>query len=195
MSYEQSHPSQRILLIEDNSEMAENIASILELAQYEVLCAPNGKQGVSIAQQRQPDLILCDIMMPELDGYGVLHILHQDPSTASIPFVFLTAKTDKAEVREGMNLGADDYITKPFDTTDLLKVIETRLKKSDTLKNHYSSNDFNNTSLFSEVKEQKVVEKLLANRARRIFRKKEFVYVEAQTPTEVFYLQRGEVKT
>lgn len=195
MSYEQNQLCQRILLIEDNPEMAENIASILELAQYDVLCAHNGKQGVSLAQQNQPDLILCDIMMPELDGYGVLHILHQDPGTANIPFVFLTARADKGEVREGMNLGADDYITKPFDTTDLLKVIEMRLKKNDSLKSQYSTNDFNLTSLFSDAKEHKAIERLLESKSRRIFRKKEFVYVEAQTPTEVFFLQRGEVKT
>jgi DNA-binding response OmpR family regulator len=195
MSSEQGHVTQRILLIEDNPEMAENIASILELAQYDVHCANNGKHGVSLAQQQQPDLILCDIMMPELDGYGVLHILRQDPETANIPFVFLTARSDKSEVREGMNLGADDYLTKPFDTTDLLKAIETRLKKNDSLKNHYSSNDFNSNSLFSESKEQKILQKLLTSKARRVYRKKEFVYVEAQTPTEVFYLQKGEIKT
>jgi CheY-like chemotaxis protein/CRP-like cAMP-binding protein len=195
MSYAQAHAAQRILLIEDNREMAENIVSVLELAQYDVFCANNGKQGVFIAQQQQPDLILCDIMMPELDGYGVLHILHQDPETANIPFVFLTARADKAELREGMNLGADDYLTKPFDTTDLLKVIETRLKKNDALKNYYSANDFSYNTLFSESKEQKILEKLLTSKARRVFRKKEFVYVEAQTPTEVFYLQKGEIKT
>jgi CheY-like chemotaxis protein len=195
MSYEQAQLNQRILLIEDNPEMAENIVSILELAQYDVLCANNGKHGVSLAQQNQPDLILCDIMMPELDGYGVLHILHQDPGTANIPFVFLTARADKSEIREGMNLGADDYLTKPFDTTDLLKVIETRLKKSDSLKNQYSTNDFSYNSLFSDSKEQKALDRLLTSKSRRIFRKKEFVYVESQTPTEVFFLQKGEIKT
>jgi CheY-like chemotaxis protein len=195
MSYEQTPAAQRILLIEDNPEMAENIASILELANYDVVCARNGKQGVSAAQQQQPDLILCDIMMPELDGYGVLHILHQDPATANIPFVFLTAKADKTEVREGMNLGADDYITKPFDTTDLLKVIEIRLKKNDSLKLQYSNNDFNLSSLFSETKEHKELEKLLIGKNARTFRKKEFVYIEGQTPTEIFYIKKGEIKT
>jgi DNA-binding response OmpR family regulator len=195
MVYDQTPSNQRILLIEDNPEMAENIASILELAQYDVLCAHNGKHGVALAQQGRPDLILCDIMMPELDGFGVLHILHQDPETANIPFVFLSARADKTEIREGMNLGADDYITKPFDTTDLLKVIQTRLKKSDGLKTHYSTNDFSYHSLFSDAKEQKALDLLLASKSRRLFRKKEFVYVEAQTPTEVFFLQKGEVKT
>ncbi|HET7180271.1 MAG TPA: response regulator, partial [Chryseosolibacter sp.] len=102
-----------ILVIEDNEEMAENIVGILELANYNVLSAPNGKMGVVLAQQHLPDLVLCDVMMPELDGYGVLHILNKNPETAGIPFIFLTAKADKSDFREGMNLGADDYITKP----------------------------------------------------------------------------------
>src|SRR6187402_2793272 len=100
----------KILLIEDNAEMAENISSILQLAKYEVTHAANGKIGVDLAQKSHPDLIICDIMMPELDGYGVLHILNKDIETASIPFIFLTAKADKSDFRVGMNLGADDYI-------------------------------------------------------------------------------------
>ena len=187
--------SPKILLIEDNLEMAENITSILELANYDVLYANNGKQGVAVAQKSQPDLILCDIMMPELDGYGVLHILNHDPDTANIPFVFLSAKADKNEVREGMNLGADDYITKPFDSTDLLKVIEIRLKKNETLKTSYGTNDFNLTSLFSETKELKELEKLYANRPVRNYRKKEFLFMEGQTPTDLYFIRKGEVKT
>ncbi len=190
-----NNKSPKILLIEDNSEMAENITSILELANYDVLYAANGKQGVAVAQQSQPDLILCDIMMPELDGYGVLHILNHDPDTASIPFVFLSAKADKSEVREGMNLGADDYITKPFDSTDLLKVIEIRLKKKETLKTSYASNDFNLSTLFSETKELKELERLYTNRPVRTYRKKEFLFMEGQTPTDLYYIRKGEIKT
>ena len=190
-----SNTSPKILLIEDNEEMAENITSILELANYDVVYANNGKQGVSVAQKTQPDLILCDIMMPELDGYGVLHILNHDPDTASIPFVFLSAKADKNEVREGMNLGADDYITKPFDSTDLLKVVEIRLKKKDTLKSSYSNNDFNLNTLFSDTKELKELEKLYSNRPVRTYRKKEFLFMEGQTPTDLYLVRKGEIKT
>jgi DNA-binding response OmpR family regulator len=190
-----SHTVPKILLIEDNQEMAENITSILELANYDVLYANNGKQGVAVAQKHQPDLILCDIMMPELDGYGVLHILNHDPDTASIPFVFLTARADKNEVREGMNLGADDYITKPFDSTDLLKVVEIRLKKKETLKLSYSNNDFNLNTLFSETKESKELEKLYMNRPVRTYRKKEFLFMEGQTPTDLYFIRKGEIKT
>ena len=120
----------KILLIEDNAEIRENTSEILSLANYSVITAENGKIGVELAQRERPDLIICDIMMPELDGYGVLHILSKKEDTASIPFIFLTAKTEKTDIRKGMNLGADDYLTKPFDDTDLLNAIETRLRKS-----------------------------------------------------------------
>jgi len=99
-----------------------------------VFTANNGRQGIEAVQQHHPDLILCDIMMPELDGYGVLHILSKDPATANIPFIFLTAKAEQKDFRQGMNFGADDYITKPFDGLELLKVIELRLKRTTSLK-------------------------------------------------------------
>lgn len=118
-----------ILVIEDTPAMRENIAEILELAPYEVVLAANGKEGIERARQTRPDLILCDIGMPELDGFGVLHILRKDPAFADIPFVFLTAKAEMADFRVGMNLGADDYLTKPFDDLTLLKAVELRLKK------------------------------------------------------------------
>src|ERR1035441_9605056 len=121
----------KILLIEDNSDTGAKIAEILELANYDVTTAPDGKEGVKHAQELVPDLIICDIMMPELDGYGVLHILGKDPKTARIPFIFLTAKAEKSDMRKGMNLGADDYISKPFDDTELLDAVEVRLKKND----------------------------------------------------------------
>ncbi|MBL8011915.1 MAG: response regulator, partial [Flavobacteriales bacterium] len=115
-----------ILLIEDDSDVRENTAEILELANYRVLKAENGRRGVEMARKEQPDLVLCDIMMPELDGYGVLHLLGRDPATAEVPFIFLTAKAERSEVRKGMELGADDYLTKPFDESELLNAIEGR---------------------------------------------------------------------
>ncbi|MEM9986339.1 MAG: response regulator, partial [Bacteroidota bacterium] len=123
----------RILLIEDNPGMRENTAEILELADYEVLTAQHGKEGVALAKEHLPDLIICDIMMPELDGYGVLRMLGANKDTSSIPFIFLTAKAEKSDFRRGMNLGADDYITKPFDDVELLDAIEMRLKKHASL--------------------------------------------------------------
>src|SRR6476660_3316650 len=103
----------KILLIEDNKEMRENTSEILELANYDVVTAANGKIGVELATQINPDLIVCDIMMPELDGYGVLYLLAKKPETSGIPFIFLTAKTEKTDMRKGMSMGANDYLTKP----------------------------------------------------------------------------------
>lgn len=176
-----------ILLIEDNLEMADNIASILELAGYKVLRAHNGKTGAVLAQQDHPDLILCDVMMPELDGYGVLHILSSDPETAAIPFVFLTAKADKSDFREGMNLGADDYLTKPFDDLDLLRVIETRLRKRAAQAPHAESS--------GAVNDPKDLSRILEDRPIRTFRKKELLFMEGQHPNDLFYIRSGSVKT
>lgn len=181
-----------ILLIEDNVEMAENVAAILELAKYNVMHAANGRIGVDLAQKCQPDLILCDVMMPELDGYGVLHILSKAPETAGIPFVFLTAKADHADFRMGMNLGADDYVTKPFDSVDLLKVIETRLKKHEQAK---TFNDQNVHTSFNMARALKDFRRLAENRASKSFKRKDFVYMEGQTPHDVFLLESGRVKT
>ena len=119
----------KILIVEDNHDVRENLSELLTLSGYDTIVASNGKEGVEAAQAQMPDLILCDIMMPEMDGYTVLRILSKSEPTASIPFLFLTAKTELADVRRGMTLGADDYITKPFDDVELLDTIEFRLKK------------------------------------------------------------------
>lgn len=127
-----------ILAIEDESTIRENIKEILELEDFDVLTAANGKIGVQLAQQHHPDLIICDVMMPELDGYDVLVALRQDPSTLKIPFIFLSAKATKADFRKGMSLGADDYLTKPFAPKELLEAISTRLEKQTTMMARYA---------------------------------------------------------
>jgi CRP-like cAMP-binding protein len=187
--------SYNILLIEDNAEMAENISSILQLAGYNVNYASNGKIGVDLAQKSPPDLILCDIMMPELDGYGVLHILNRKPETANIPFIFLTAKADNSDFRAGMNLGADDYVTKPFDEVDLLKVIELRLKKSELLKSTYGNNAGDVSAFFSKTRELKDFRKLSENRPVKSFKKKDLIFMEGDTPNEFYFIEKGQVKT
>ena len=130
----------KILLIEDNKDMRENTAEILELFKYKVFTAKNGKEGVEIAKKEKPDLIICDIMMPVLDGYGVLRMLSKNTETASIPFIFLTAKAERSDFRKGMEMGADDYVTKPFDDVELLNAVEIRLKKAEVMKKEFSKN-------------------------------------------------------
>ena len=121
----------KILVIEDEPEMRRNITALLRYYDYEPVAAENGRAGVEAAGREDPDLILCDVMMPELDGYGVLQALQADASLARIPFIFLTAKGEKDDLRSGMNLGADDYLTKPVANADLVRAIETRLRRSE----------------------------------------------------------------
>ena len=123
----------KILVIEDEPEMRRNITTILRLEGFTPVAAENGRKGVETANKEKPDLILCDVMMPELDGYGVIKALHNEPATMNIPFIFLTAKGEKTDIRGGMNLGADDYLTKPVDKADLLRAIRTRLSRADQL--------------------------------------------------------------
>lgn len=182
--------NKKILVIEDNAEMADNISSILELANYHVVHATNGKEGVTLAQQNHPDLILCDIMMPELDGYGVLHVLSKDPETATIPFVFLTAKSDRGDLRAAMNLGADDYITKPFDSVDLLKVVETRLRKIQSLKSALI-----NEQVPDNLDHATAIRQLTENRPVRAFRKKDMIFMEGQSAYDLYFIKKGQVKT
>jgi CRP-like cAMP-binding protein/CheY-like chemotaxis protein len=185
----------KILIIEDNPQMLENIADIIKLANYDVITAPNGKKGVELAKSQEPNLILCDIMMPELDGYGVYHILNKDPETSSIPFVFISARSDQSDVRHGMNLGADDYITKPFDSYELLKVIEIRLKKNKELKDHLQNDISHLHNFLSQTKTLTGFEKLSESRPTRFYKRKEFIYMEGQTPNDLFFIGSGEVKT
>jgi DNA-binding NarL/FixJ family response regulator len=121
----------RILVIEDEPEMRRNLVTVLQMEGYEAIAAENGLKGLDLAKAHGPDLILCDVMMPELDGYGVLQALHKDSRAAQTPFIFLTAKGEKEDLRDGMNLGADDYLTKPVAKTDLLKAIQARLRRSE----------------------------------------------------------------
>ncbi len=129
----------KILVIEDEGRIRELVSNLLTLEDYEVVEAVDGEEGVALALNHQPDLIICDVMMPKLDGYGVLHELRNQPETEIIPFIFLTAKGTNLDFRQGMDLGADDYLTKPFTTDELLKAISTRLNKRTALQNNYAT--------------------------------------------------------
>lgn len=127
----------KILVIEDEEFVRENISELLDAEGFDVITAEDGRIGVDLAKAMVPDLILCDVMMPELDGYGVLAALRQEPATAAVPFIFLTAKAAKADFRQGMELGADDYITKPFTRAELLGAITSRFKKQAVVQDRY----------------------------------------------------------
>ncbi|MBK8090386.1 MAG: response regulator [Chitinophagaceae bacterium] len=184
----------KILLIEDNDEIRENTAEILELANYKVVTAANGKLGIETALAEVPDLIVCDIMMPVLDGYGVLHALHKNDSVKNIPFIFLTAKTERGDLRKGMELGADDYITKPFSGTELLNAIEGRLKKADLIKEEFSGLDGVN-KLLAAAGSKDILESLTTDRDVNKYRKKQTVYNEGNRAARLFFIVKGKVKT
>lgn len=184
-----------ILVIEDNFDVRDNIEEILELANYEVTTAENGKIGVAKAQANIPDLIICDIMMPELDGYGVLYLLGKNPETAGVPFIFLSAKADKQDLRKGMNLGADDYLTKPFEEMDLLNAIEIRLKKNEAFKKDFSGGEDGINSFINEARAVAALEELSENRKTRTYKKKEMVYLEGNYPNALYFIVKGKVKT
>ncbi|MBI1839580.1 MAG: response regulator transcription factor [Verrucomicrobia bacterium] len=131
-----------ILIIEDDSQTRENLQIILEMEGFQTATAANGRIGLDMARQHPPDLVLCDVSMPELDGYGVLKGLRAHESTNAIPFIFLTARGEKREVRDGMNLGADDYLTKPLDAEDLLAAIQTRLARQRAFQASGATPDF-----------------------------------------------------
>lgn len=183
-----------VLVIEDNNDIRENTAEILDLAGYKTFTAENGKRGVELAIKEKPSVIICDIMMPELDGYGVLHLLRKNPGTQNIPFIFLTAKTERGDFRKGMEMGADDYITKPFEDIELLNAVEVRLKKSEVLEQQYAPTAQGVTKFLHDVKANNLVQKLSEKYAVESYTKKQPLYLEGRHPRYLFYLVSGKVK-
>lgn len=184
----------KILLIEDNDDVRENIAEILELASYNVVSAENGKIGVEKAKAELPDMIICDVMMPELDGYGVLHMLSRNTPTSTIPFIFLTAKAEKSDIRKGMNLGADDYITKPFEEAELLDAIETRFKKSEIVKKEFANNLEGVNEFINFAKGIEELNNLTNDRKKREYNKKEILFREGDYANYLYFIIEGRIK-
>jgi DNA-binding response OmpR family regulator len=185
----------KILIIEDNQDVRENTAEILELANYEVCTAEDGEKGVAMAKLIQPDVIICDIMMPELNGYDVLLHLNKDKKTAGIPFIFLTAKTERTDVRKGMNLGADDYLTKPFEESELLDAVASRIKKYSFLKKEFSKDIEGVNQFFNEVSKSAGMESLSENRNVVHFNKKDILFMEGDAAHTLYFIQKGSIKT
>ena len=183
-----------ILVIDDNPDIRDNTAEILELAGYKTFTAENGKQGVDLAIKEKPSVIVCDIMMPELDGYGVLHLVRKNADTQGIPFIFLTAKTERTDFRKGMEMGADDYITKPFDDIELLNAIETRLKKAEILDHKYASTPQGVSQFIKDIKGSGLLTDLADQFDLESYHKKQTLYLEGKRPRYLYYLSKGKVK-
>lgn len=185
----------KILLIEDNDDIRNNTAEILELTNYKVIVAENGKVGVEKAIEHKPDLIICDIMMPVLDGYGVLHAVHKNEAIKNTPFIFLTAKTERSDFRRGMELGADDYITKPFSGTELLNAVDSRLNKIDLLKQQISPGLEGLQHLIKTSTGNNTLQSITEDRNINKYKKKQTVYSEGNHPNRLYYVLKGKVKT
>jgi CheY-like chemotaxis protein/CRP-like cAMP-binding protein len=183
-----------ILVIDDNKDIRENTAEILDLAGYKTFTAENGKRGVETALKEKPDVIVCDIMMPDLDGYGVLHLLRKNQETENIPFIFLTAKTERSDFRKGMEMGADDYVTKPFEGIELLNAIEMRLKKTEVLKQKYALSEQGINQFLKDAKDAGMISQLSERYSIEKYFKKQTLYEEAKRPRFLYYLVNGKVK-
>jgi CRP-like cAMP-binding protein len=187
--------SKKILIIEDNDDIRENVIEILELAGYTVASASNGKAGVELAFNDVPDIILCDIMMPEMDGYGVLYLLSKRPETVAVPFIFLTAKAEHFDRRKGMEMGADDYLTKPFDDMELLNAIESRLKKKAGQQAYYSRSLDRLDALVAKQDGLVALHHIIEERKARLVKKNQVIYYEGDKGNGLYVVLSGKVKT
>jgi DNA-binding response OmpR family regulator len=185
----------KLLIIDDHDDIRENVAEILTLANYQVSTAANGNKGVEKAVQEKPDLIICDVTMPGMDGYGVLEELRKNEDTTFTPFIFLSARTEKSDLRKGMNMGADDYLTKPFDDIELLAAVETRLKKYDVLRARYTPGEKGSNELLKNLYSTGFFDITLNKYDAELFNKKQDLYKEGKRPRYLYYLQKGKVKT
>jgi CRP-like cAMP-binding protein len=185
----------KVLVIEDNTDIRENIVEILGLAGYTVFAASNGKTGVDMALKNLPDIILCDIMMPELDGYGVLYMINKNPELSAVPFIFLTAKAERLDLRKGMEMGADDYLTKPFDDLELLTAIETRLKKKQAQQDYYNKPLDQLNTLIAKNTGLAELQKTIQERKVRPFKKNQVIYYDGDKGNGLYLLISGKVKT
>ncbi len=185
---------EKILLIEDNEALRENTADILTLANFEVITAENGKIGIEMARIHQPNLIVCDIMMPVLDGFGVFQILHKVPELQHIPFIFLSAKSERSDLRKGMEMGADDYITKPFTDAELINAIHTRLEKVKHNRTLAVKGIEGWYQILTDLGKKDEMHIALEQHDIVEYKKKQIIYAEGQHPNKLYYIESGKVK-
>ncbi|MHA8060634.1 response regulator [Aquirufa beregesia] len=187
----------KILLIEDSDDIRENTAELLELSGYVVETAADGIEGVRMAQHNLPDLVICDIMMPHLDGFGVLQVFSKHEQLSQVPFIFLTAKTDRSDMRKGMEMGADDFLTKPFQEVELLRSIETRLKKKSLqqMEGHVDVELQSEVSLAQKALDFLDFTHFDGEKRTHHLQKKQSIYSEGDSPSRLYFLEKGKIKT
>jgi len=188
----------KILLIEDDIVLRENTAELLEFSGYQVETASNGRAGVEVAKKYKPSIIVCDIMMPELDGYGVLELLSKYELTKYIPFIFLSAKTERQDIRKGMDLGADDYITKPFNEEELISAIESRIAKAAILhdqREHFTDDFIIKDEGIDEIKTLNDLKNFFDDNGKVFhYPKGEIIYEEGNNSNFIYLIRKGVVK-
>ncbi|UOB17929.1 response regulator [Abyssalbus ytuae] len=185
----------KVLLIEDDTAVRENTAELLELSEYVVRTASNGKAGVAEVLNFQPDIIICDIMMPIMDGYGVLEELSKSEETRYIPFIFLSAKTERQDIRKGMNLGADDYLTKPFEESELISAIESRLAKAAILKEKREEKTEQQQENEEDIRDLNELKNFFFDNGEHMsFKQGENIYEEGNHANCIFLIEKGVVK-
>jgi len=185
----------KILLIEDDKSFRDKLDQLLSLSGYQVLSCDNGKTGIETALKESPQFIICDVQMPDIDGYGVIHILSNHPKTSGTPFIFLSGNADYVNQRKGMSLGADDYLVKPFDSNDLLNTIRLRIDKNESLKNKFHlTNDTEKEDSFSPTSIGKPSCLITERHETQYFKRKHVLYVPGQRPSVLYYIKSGKVK-
>lgn len=188
-------PMKKILIIEDHEDVRENTADLLELSDYEVATSPDGKSGLDKASSFGPDLIICDIMMPGMDGYQVLEAIQGNPKTAGIPFIFLSAKADRSDVRKGMNLGADDYLTKPFEERELLDAVASRLRRHEFLHREFRRDLRGIGEFMQHAAAYLNLEHIERTYYSRRYHSKELLFMEGDAAHNLYFIKTGLVKT
>ena len=186
----------KVLLVEDDIVLRENTAELLELSNYKVITAANGQLGLDMASKEKPDIIICDIMMPILDGYGVLDGLSKQSETKFIPFIFLSAKTERQDVRKGMDLGADDYITKPFSEDEIISAIESRIAKAAILKEERESFQNNTDNPEDELRTLHDLKNFFDDNGTLFnYNKNDIIYNEGHNSNFIYLITKGAVRS
>lgn len=183
----------KIVLIESDKGVRENLAEILQMANYEVLAADNSTEGLNLITNKLPDLIICDFMMPGIDGYSILHIISKNPQLAVIPFIFLSKNDVAEDIRKGLEMGADAFLTKPVQVEQLLRIIEMRFTKNEKLRTLYEANEKDIHNFSSDNNGHALVD-LIATENKITYNKGNSIYNVGNRPVNLFYISSGKVK-
>ncbi len=184
-----------ILLVDDDASTLQLTTELLEHEGYAVMAANNGKRALELTEQTPPDLVLCDVIMPGIDGYGVLRAMGETPHLAEIPFIFISAKAEHTDVRKGMDMGADDYLPKPLEAKELLHAVESRLKRSEVFRRPFKRDPDGLDEFMDQARCLEVLKGLSKDRKTRLLKEHEILFREGDELHDVAYIVQGKVRT